>query len=509
MNNRLRLLAVVCVWGVLLALVVTTYRWVFAPRAERQAAEAKEKAKKEAVAQTSNDPRHKHTVRFAIDSFSGYALFRNPAFAEEMSSRGVKVELVDDGADYGKRLKSLQSGETDMGVFTVDALIKASAELGDMPAVIVAVVDESRGADAMVAHKSVFPNIDALNNSETKFVVVPDSPSETLTRVVLSQFRLDRVSADSWIRAKDAKEVYELYKSSKPGEKKAFVIWEPYLSKLTENADYKTVVDSSKFRGYIIDVVVVSRDYLLKHEAEVGSFVEGYLKTNFVSKPKMEQVLYDDAAASGEVLSKEVIASMVSRIRWVNTMENYAHFGLSGSSGLQHIEDVISNLTKVLVKTGAMKADPTNGKPNVLYYDKVLRHLSDANFHPGREEIVKDRGLAKLAAKEWEELLPVGTLEVPRLVFARGTSTLTTQSEEVLTELVGQLKVWPQYYLTVFGNCSREGDVEANKKLASARAESVVQWLVRAGVDANRVRAVSAEPNGSTTVAFVLGQRPY
>ncbi len=50
-----------------------------------------------------------------------------------------------------------------MAAFTVDALIKTTAQSGESspPATIVALIDETRGADAMVAYKSAVKNVEA------------------------------------------------------------------------------------------------------------------------------------------------------------------------------------------------------------------------------------------------------------------------------------------------------------------------------------------------------------
>ena len=58
-----------------------TYRLVFAP-----------KKKAEVVGSTSSDPRHKHQVRIALDSFSGYALLRS---AEFLDTAGPLLETRD------------------------------------------------------------------------------------------------------------------------------------------------------------------------------------------------------------------------------------------------------------------------------------------------------------------------------------------------------------------------------------------------------------------------------
>jgi outer membrane protein OmpA-like peptidoglycan-associated protein len=211
-------------------------------------------------------------------------------------------------------------------------------------------------------------------------------------------------------------------------------------------------------------------------------------------------------------LTDKQVDRLTAGIWWKNTNENFAHLGLISGPSLQHVEDMITNITHVLLTTGAISRDPTNGQPNILYYPKILAKLQSNNFHPGvnAESIRKDSdNLPVLADADWEKLIPVGTLEVPTLVFARSRATLTEQSEVALNELIEKLKSWPQYYCIVRGNASLQGDLAANKALASARAKTVEQYLLSHGIGKTRVKAVAVEPSGSTSVVFQLGYTAY
>src|SRR5262249_46308725 len=150
-------------------------------------------------------------------------------------------------ADYTKRAKALRSGETPLAVFTVDALIQNSAQLGgDPPATIVMVIDETRGADAMVADKQSLPSIAALNRKDIKIILMENSPSEMLARVVRSKFSLPLMPRSWIVNAPDAKEVFDRFRESKPGEPKAFVLWEPHVSKLLKEYPNAHVLIDSK-----------------------------------------------------------------------------------------------------------------------------------------------------------------------------------------------------------------------------------------------------------------------
>jgi outer membrane protein OmpA-like peptidoglycan-associated protein len=117
--------------------------------------------------------------------------------------------------------------------------------------------------------------------------------------------------------------------------------------------------------------------------------------------------------------------------------------------------------------------------------------------------------LKELTDKQWGELVSIGTLSVPELVFSRGSSNLTERSQLILKELAERLQAWPQYYLMIRGNASNVGDVEANKELAAKRALGALQYLESAGVPKQRMRTIPGDITGETRVTFGVGEIPY
>jgi flagellar motor protein MotB len=476
---------------------------------ERQEAERLERERQERLRQGGSDSHYRLELNLALDGFSGYAVFRSPEFGELLRQQGIKLQLTDDGADYPARLAALKRGDVDMAVFTIDALIKTCAEAGDLPATIVALVDETVGADAIVAYKETIPNVDALNDPKTKFVLTPNSPSETLARVVMSRFQLDALDPQPFIAVKDASAVVARYKDARPVDRLAFVLWEPYVTQVLKNERMHVVVDSSRFPSAIVDVLVASDDFIAKHRDEVKTVVECYQRANYIFREDSTRIdlVIRDAAESGTSLSREEATRLVKGVWWKNTQENLAHMGQIPGTRLPHIEDMIAGITAVLRETGAIESDPTGGRPNYLYNDSVWQELTD--FHPGAEkESIRGTQLPKLTEVQWQSLAPAGTARAPTLVFARGTDRLTDHSKSLLDNLAGTLES-TRFYVVVRGNASRQGDLEANKRLALQRAKAVEAYLVAQGVDSARIRAIGVEPSGSTSVSFVLGQPPY
>jgi flagellar motor protein MotB len=506
-----KIIAKAAVWFVLIGVGVVAYKYWWHPAEIAQEEEQKEAEHQATLDATSSNTKYRHTVPFATDGFSGYSPWRSPGFRTEAGRYSIRLDIKDDGADYPARLRAIADGSVPMGVFTIDALYKVSAQLNDTPATIIMLGDETKGADAMVGPGRKFPNIDSLNSPDLKIVCLADSPSETLARVVMDAFNLDQLPANPFEFKDSPQAVFDAYKASSPTDNKVFVLWEPDVSQVLKNPDYRVIVDSSKFSGYIVDCVVVQRDFLIKNEDVVTNIIKAYLTTVFNSRNDMKDMVIADAKSLGEPLTDEQATKLVEGIWWKNTQENFAHFGLTSAPGIQPMEDMCRNISNVLLKTGAMSSDPTNGRPNLMYYDGIMRKLFDSSWHPGfgREMVREERTLPALSDEDRKKLRPVGTLQVPRLVFARGTSRVSQSSLRTLDDLAEKLKTWPQYYLTVRGNTSSKGDVDANRALAEQRAQAASDYLKSKGIAESRIYIETSHPNGSTTVAFILGEMPY
>jgi outer membrane protein OmpA-like peptidoglycan-associated protein len=312
------------------------------------------------------------------------------------------------------------------------------------------------------------------------------------------------------------------------------VLWEPYVSKALQKQGAQILLDSSKLKGYIVDVLVAEREFLRDHPDLVRAVVEAHCRANYAFAQQadgMVKEVMDDARRTGaESLDEAQARQVVQGIQWKNTLENFAHFGLSGGAApgdVPHLEDIIANIIDVLVKTKGLARDPLPGKQSTLFYGQVLAGMKSAGFHPGRnlnlladtgsaadvERVRTEKQLAALAPEQWASLRPVGQLRIEPIVFRRGSATVSEQSERDLQELSKRLQSYPRFYLRVIGQARVEGDPEANRQLAQARAEAAAQYLAGQGVIAQRIRTEAAPSTvaggEAQAVSFVVGQLPY
>ncbi|MCI5141881.1 MAG: nitrate ABC transporter substrate-binding protein, partial [Candidatus Electrothrix sp. ATG1] len=139
---------------------------------------------------TSDAVRIKGKVRLALDNWIGYFPLRSNEMKSQMRRSGWNLVWTDDKADYGARMEQLHKGEIDVAVATVDSFLLNAANFG-FPGSVVAVIDESKGGDAIVARKKKAENLDSLKASKSlRIAFTPNSPSHHLLKTAADHFNV-------------------------------------------------------------------------------------------------------------------------------------------------------------------------------------------------------------------------------------------------------------------------------------------------------------------------------
>jgi outer membrane protein OmpA-like peptidoglycan-associated protein len=470
----------------------------------------------------------------AIDSFLGYAIFRSPKFKERLIEQGIKLHLVDDHADYKKRIETLNKGDTPLALFTIDALIANSAALDSAPAAIVMMVDESRGADAIVGSSKVLANLGAMNRKDIKIVLTPDSPSDTLARVVRSRYlpnvpstAFEAVEDDEPTKVQNPKsaqeKILDRFKASlqdPSAPPAAYVLWQPYVSMaLGAGPDAQILVDSSHCPGYIVDVLVAQKAYLndpkkgKEHREQVKKIIQAYLDTVHEHQADMAKLLREDWQQMVDdnkfpkTLEEEPSKQVAAGIRWKNTADNYAHFGVKPDSSVESIDQTITRIMEFLAKAGVIskKLDP-----KVLYDAAIWKDVGEGWSAP-RERVTSaaDTVVKVVSRQDCEE---VAGVPLDPIGFQRGSERFSATLAEVpLKELAALMRESPRYYLEITGHAVGE-DNEANRDLARKRAQAVRDWLQNrenGGLAPERIFTTisSASQDGKSAVSFRVLQK--
>lgn len=524
----------VACWLIIIGVIGLAYKFLVEPRLT---------GKREQLVQDTSTKKYDHEIKIAHDSFPGYAILRSNAVKNLLDRQAIKLTFIDDKADYVKRARDLKSGKVQMAVFTIDAYLKAGNVIGNYPGSIVLVIDESKGADAIVAHKRGVAAIPNLSNPKARIVLTPDSPSETLARIMINTMSLPSLPANWKSDADGSEDVYKKLKSADPDEPYAYVLWEPYVTKALAIDGVQLLLDSSKLKGYIVDVLVVQREFLDSQRELVTHVVQAYLRANYdytIQPDGLLSVIQTDAKQYGDALKQNEANKLVKGIEWRNTVENYAHFGIitgSEAKDTDRLEVMIGKIMQVLVKTKSLSTDPLSGNYEQLYFEGILRSLHTDEFHPGvlsssateglegilvdtsnvtEEKVREEKALNPLSDTNWNTLAPVAAMKIEPIQFGRGNADIKLSSKRALADLASKLKSFPQYYLRVVGHTRKEGDPAANKLLANQRAEAAAKELLQLGIAKQRIRAIAGTRNSfkkqggeAQSVTFELLGKPY
>ncbi len=445
------------------------------------------------VAATSDGGAVSATVRIGGDGYLGYWFITSPELKRVAARRGMAVDFTDDHGSYADRLQKFADRQFDMIVLPVNSYLEHGAK-HDYPGVIVAAIAESKGADGIVGFADRFPTgkIQELNNPGLKVVYTPDSPSSFLLDLVITDFDLGQLrSANDWRVEANGSDDVAKRAAARSGD--VFVMWEPDLSRaLHENANLKEVWNSDKFRGYIVDVFVVRRDYLQSHAADVRTFFEAYFGAMRNYASNRETMLSDLVKSTG--LSRAIAEPMLAKIDWYDLEENSRlEFGLQNAANVSTSEGVVNTILacqNVLTRAGRLKGDPLRGNPYTIVNSSILKELvknTPALLGLGGGTAVD---FGKLDDAAWSRLREIGPLRVEPITFQSGVNLLDddgkTQVDAIATLLINN---YPQYRVIVGGHTG-PGDPEENHKLSLERSQAVVQYLITVhGIDADRLHA--------------------
>jgi outer membrane protein OmpA-like peptidoglycan-associated protein len=435
-------------------------------------------------------------IRLALDSFSGYCVLRSKAFHDRVVEKRHILHLMDDGADYEKRIKELEKGEVQLAVFTLDALLINSALLREVPASVIMVLDESQGADAVITFNKVLDQPQDLNRPDLDVILTPNSPSEMLFRLLQQHHHVPKRFVPK--NVKQIEDVYQKLKDAKPNSPTAFVLWEPYVTRaLRDVKNTKKLIgsDDPSCRGYIIDVLVANKKWLQDpdHRREAQDIMQAYQDTlaEFTRESKLIANIQDDGRRLVErkLLSEPIrldeAEEIAKHIQWKSLDDNFAQFGLL-SGQKKPLEETIGKITTVLVDTGAMTRDRADKLPASLLIDKELLIAL-------RESAIKQANT------------------VPPISFTSVSVSIAASNDEVLKNLAAKLAKEPQWNVEVRGNMDPKFAGQGDRDLAKKRADAVAKWLIDNGVAEKRLKVIVAEPaqgSGKANVTFQLTEAP-
>ncbi len=460
------------------------------------------------LVQTSDAVKTKGTIKVGTDNFIGYYVLCEQQMRGRMRTEGYNLVCEDDRADYPKRMEKLAKRELQFAVATIDSY-ELNALKEAYPGLVVYVIDESKGADAIVSCRAGIKNIEGLKKPGLKFAFVPDSPSEYFIKGNATNFDIPQLrGADKSWRV-EAKSSPDAAQKCAAGLADAAILWEPDVSKLLrKNPQLTKLMGTENTSRFIVDVLLVQREYADKNPGVVDTLLRNYVETllYYRQNPETAAVHAADfvnanAPSADAKMTPEEAKIAMKGVTWMSLGENallwfgYAEDGQQRQFGLI---EAINSTTRTLIDNGDLQKNPfpNGGDPTAIIRGSFAMELYKSGM-AGKDNVDLKQGdslgreFTELSDDGWKQLREVGTLRVRPVIFPPGTDELSTSAKENVDRIVETVKSYPNFRILVEGHTAVWGDPNDNRELSQERADSITRYLmVTYGVKANRLHAV-------------------
>jgi outer membrane protein OmpA-like peptidoglycan-associated protein/ABC-type amino acid transport substrate-binding protein len=438
----------------------------------------------------------KGRILIGVDSWIGYYPLCGDEMRKRLRVQGYVLQCEDDKADYAKRFSHLKSGRLQFAVSTVDAYLSNGAGSA-FPGAVVAVIDESKGGDALVAWKDKVTSLEGLKSAQTpRIAFTPGSPSEHLLRSASVHFDIAalRKNQGNWrVETSGSDEALKALLSRKAD---AAVLWEPDVSRALATPGVVKLLSTAETQRLIVDVLIAGREVLQQDPQMVQVLLATYFDVVRHYREQPEQ-LARDVALETKVEGSQIKA-MLGGVAWAGLSDN-AQVWLGATVSSNGLVDVIQSTLRVLTESGALPADPLpNGDPYRIISSQFVASVYTAATTTGSGAAASslsdagvDQRFAALSDAQWDALREVGSLKSLNVSFQSGTAELNFEGKSEVDQMMEVLRHYPSFRIRVRGHTGLGGDEQENKKLSRERADAVVRYLsVTYNLDPHRARVI-------------------
>ena len=454
----------------------------------------------------------KGKIVIGMDSWIGYFPLCSPEMKKRLRRDGYLLECQDDSANYDSRMAAMQDNKLQFAVATIDSYLSNAGKY-HFPATIVAILDESKGGDAIVGVKDKIKNLEDLKKlKDYKIAYTPASPSEYLLESMAVHFDVERLleKQRSWALETDGSAA--ALKAIEKGKVDVAVLWEPDVTRALNNPKLVKLLGTEDTNKLIVDILLVNRKYSQRNPEAVNALLKTYFKVLKYYRDNTDKLIED--AKKYTDLKEQQVKPMLKGVKWVNLTENaVSWFGttIGGATPQDGLPETIDATAQVLIDHGDFTKTPVpNADPYTLINSQFIqelygRSMTSTQFgseHTRTASVKGDNALSrefeKLSDSEWKSLREVGSLKIRPIVFQSGSDELTQEGKRELEKAIANLKHYPNFRVLVKGHTGVRGDASANRVLSQKRAEAVANFLVtQYGADIDRFRPIglgSAEP---------------
>ena len=429
------------------------------------------------------------TIKVLGDTFSGYSTLRSTALQDALRKSGITLQYADE-FDQAQRAKALNQGQADLIVTTLDQFLQHKPQ-----GKIVALIDRTVGADAIVLNTSEYPQLKSLIDLEKlvkqkqsqgqrlKIVFAGDTPSEFLATVLDTKFDNFDLADFEVVRVTDASEAWQQMQAPQSNIALA-VLWEPFVTAASKQGN-TILLSSADAPKVIVDVVVASESLLQSDPQILQEFVENYYR-RIDSSIQNQAILTRQIAADGNLNDSEA-AAVVKGIQFFTSVE--AQDWMTSES----LDKRIGAIAGILALSGRLDEIPPDFqalysadfiKSAASKTAKLIEMIDQDNPELAKRlkgtSVATSNSKAKISEAQVKQGTDIGNVAVRGEVkFATGSAQLTEEGRQTLDKLAADIGEFnpTTIAIKVQGHTSKTGTADFNQKLSRDRASVVVSYL--------------------------------
>jgi OOP family OmpA-OmpF porin len=186
---------------------------------------------------------------------------------------------------------------------------------------------------------------------------------------------------------------------------------------------------------------------------------------------------------------------------WEGKLTQINYTAQEGAKELSFIQ-IVRNYENAIKKLGGKILMSETARLNAkIIKNQGITYVSVEAFNEGRNYtliIVENKPMEDEVTADAASLnrgiAQTGKIAVYGIYFNTGKADIKPESKPTVVEIVKMLKQSPGLKLFVVGHTDTDGSLDANVKLSSDRAASVVKALIENGIPASRLKSAGAGP---------------
>lgn len=350
----------------------------------------------------------------------------------------------------------------------------------------VMIVDNTRGADAIIARDKSIRTVEDLAGRKVAMLQFTPSHGMTIDAVENSSLSARRKQSIDYVFINAEDGLGGVRAALESGAVDAAVLWDPDLSLALRSTKGHVVYSTRTASNLIFDVIVCDQRVLddTQGRAAVQKLVNGWMRGVDAAKAD------PDTAVDALVETKEFFAllakdegkpfvkGLFDNLLWTGVADNARILGLAG--GTNHYNRVYQRFDQIYRAAGAL-ANPKSPviNPDDSFDLSFIRNLYQAST-AAQAEAKKTEVFTEAAREEAVQAAPAEVTKPVIVNFASGQSALTKRAERSIdTEMVPFIENNGTAYFEISGNTDSTGNAAINNRLSLARAEAVVDYLVK------------------------------